>query len=101
MSYSPSIARPSPKSILWYVPPVRLTSSTNVVSVSIEQLLRSAINHSPAHHRQRRPNALDLGRRYGQVITVEHDQVGLFADLERAERLFLKEQKCVRTRMRD
>jgi hypothetical protein len=52
------------------------------------QLLR-AVDDSAAHRRQRRPDALDLGNGHSHVVAIEHDEVGLFADFERAESLFL------------
>src|SRR5580698_5563115 len=72
---------------------------------STATLLRSAERHTehdaPANHRQCRVNVLDLGRGHGHVIAVEHNEVGLFADFEGAERILLKEQIRVRARVRD
>src|SRR5579872_5042308 len=46
-------------------------------------------------------NVLDFGGGHGHVVAVQHDQVRLFADFERAERTLLKEQIRVRARVRN
>jgi len=37
-------------------------------------------------------SVLDVGNRHSHVIAVKHDEVSLFADFERAERILLKKQ---------
>jgi hypothetical protein len=53
------------------------------VSLSL-YLLRRAMDDSTAEHRERGPYVLDLGHGHGQVVAIQHDEVGLLTDVERA-----------------
>lgn len=59
------------------------------------------INDAASHHGQRRLDVFDLIRRNGKVIAIEHDQIGELAWLNRAEVVFLKNQKRVAARVRN
>src|SRR6185312_3938513 len=58
-------------------------------------------HHTPAHHGQCRLDTPDPGRRHRHVVAIEHDQIRLLADFERAEVLLLEEQIGVGAGMRD
>ena len=54
-----------------------------------------------ADHRQQRPDGLDLACGDGEVVAIEHQQVGVSARRERTEIALLEQEIGVRARMRD
>src|SRR5882762_8623388 len=73
----------------------------------IDQFLRQIILHSrpvhdlSAHHRHDRFDVLDLLCGHDEIVAVEHDQVRVFARLDRTEIAFLEDEARVAARVRD
>src|SRR5260221_6492909 len=59
------------------------------------------IHDLAADHRQHRLDVLDLGRRDGEVVAVEHQHVGVLSGLDRADVAFLEDEMRVVARVRD